>query len=60
VVEKSHSKNGPEQNSVEGRIRTKEERDEVNMHVANFFYESGTPLNAINAMSFKIMCKTIG
>jgi len=60
VVEKSHSKNGPAQNSVEGRIRTKEERDEVNMHVANFFYESGIPLNAINAMSFKIMCETIG
>ncbi|CAD6263817.1 unnamed protein product [Miscanthus lutarioriparius] len=37
VVEERHSKNGPAQSSVEGRIRTKEERDEVNMHVANFF-----------------------
>ena len=60
VVEERHSKNGPAQTSVEGRIRTKEERDEVNMHVANFFYESGIPLNAINARSFEIMCEAIG
>ena len=59
MVEERHSKNGPAQTSVEGRIRTKEERDEVNMHVANFFYESGIPLNAINARSFEIMCEAI-
>ena len=60
MVEERHSKNEPAQTSVEGRIRTKEERDEVNMHVANFFYESGIPLNAINARSFEIMCEAIG
>ena len=60
VVEERHSKNGPAQSSVEGRIRTKEERDEVNMHVANFFYECRIPLNAINSRSLEIMCETIG
>ncbi|CAD6244751.1 unnamed protein product [Miscanthus lutarioriparius] len=60
VVEERHFKNGPAQSSVEGRIRTKEERDEVNMHVANFFYECGIPFNAINSRSFEIMCEAIG
>ena len=60
VVEERHSKNGPAQSSVEGRIRTKEERDEVNMHVANFFYECRIPLNAINSRSLEIMCEAIG
>ena len=60
MVEERHSKNEPAQTSVEGRIRTKEERDEVNMHVANFFYESGIPLNAINVRRFEIKCEAIG
>jgi hypothetical protein len=60
VVEERHSKNGPAQSSVEGRIRTKEERDEVNMHVANFFYECRIPLNAINSRNLEIMCEAIG
>jgi hypothetical protein len=60
VVEERHSKNGPAQSSVEGRTRTKEERDEVNMHVVNFFYECRIPLNAINSRSLEIMCEAIG
>lgn len=35
-------------------------RDEVNMHVARFFYECGIPSNAINSRSFEIMCEAIG
>ena len=60
VVEERHSKHGPAQSTVEGRMGTKEERDKVNMHVANFFYECGIPFNAIRSRSFEIMCEAIG
>ncbi|KAL6552859.1 hypothetical protein OROHE_008223 [Orobanche hederae] len=39
VIEERHT-NGPSQTILESRLRTKEEKERVHMHIANFFYEN--------------------
>jgi len=53
VVEERHSK-GPSQISIQASMRTKEEREAVNLEWARFFYECGIPFNAINSSQFEI------
>lgn len=40
--------------------KTKEAKEIVDDHVADFFYENGIPLNAINSRSWEIMIESIG
>ena len=53
VVEERHSK-GPSQISIQASMRTKEEREAVNLEWARFFYECGIPFNAVNSRQFEI------
>ncbi|XP_062212037.1 uncharacterized protein LOC133913009 isoform X2 [Phragmites australis] len=53
VIEERHSK-GPSQISIQASMRTKEERDAVNLEWAGFFYECGIPFNAANSRQFEI------
>ncbi|XP_062229978.1 uncharacterized protein LOC133927517 [Phragmites australis] len=53
VVEERHSK-GPSQISIQASMRTKEEREAVNLEWARFFYECGIPFNAANSRQFEI------
>ena len=48
VVEERH-RDGPSQTTLESKLRTKEEKERVQMHIANFFYENGIPFNAANS-----------
>ncbi|KAL6497142.1 hypothetical protein OROGR_029071 [Orobanche gracilis] len=45
VVEERHCR-GPYQTTIENSTKTAEEKERVNMHIANFFYENGIPFNA--------------
>ncbi|RLN13241.1 hypothetical protein C2845_PM09G18680 [Panicum miliaceum] len=53
VVEERHSK-GSSQVSIQASIRTKEEREAVNLEWTRFFYECGIPFNAANSRQFEI------
>lgn len=59
IVEERHTKGTAAQASIESKMRTKEERHVVNMHVAKFFYECGIPFNAAHSRSFEVMCESI-
>ncbi|KAL6524933.1 hypothetical protein OROMI_030526 [Orobanche minor] len=59
VVEERHSK-GPSQTTIENCTKSEEEKERVKMHIANFFYECGIPLNAANSRSYEIMVESIG
>ncbi|RLM69691.1 uncharacterized protein C2845_PM17G09330 [Panicum miliaceum] len=53
VVEERHSK-GSSQVSIQASIRTKGEREAVNLEWARFFYECSIPFNAANSRQFEI------
>lgn len=59
VIEDRHT-NGPAQTTLENRLRTKEEKERVHMHIANFFYENGIPFNAAHSRSYEVMVESIG
>ncbi|XP_063937668.1 uncharacterized protein LOC108193722 isoform X2 [Daucus carota subsp. sativus] len=59
VIEERHM-NGPSQTTLESKLRTKEEKDRVSKHIADFFYENGIPFNAANSRSYEIMVESIG
>ncbi|KAL6535641.1 hypothetical protein OROMI_027015 [Orobanche minor] len=59
VVEERHCR-GPYQTSIENSTKTAEEKERVNMHIANFFYENGIPFNAAHSRSYEIMIESIG
>jgi hypothetical protein len=59
VLERHKSKNS--QPSMEHCTKkSKEAKQIVNDHVANFFYENGISLNAINSRNWEIMLESIG
>ncbi|VFQ83330.1 unnamed protein product [Cuscuta campestris] len=59
VVAERHAK-GSTQQTLEECTRSKEEKDRVYMHIANFYFENGIPFNAANSRSFEIMIESIG
>ncbi|KAL6541554.1 hypothetical protein OROGR_011040 [Orobanche gracilis] len=59
VVEERHCR-GPYQTTIENSTKTAEEKERVNMHIANFFYENGIPFNAAHSRSYEIMIESIG
>ncbi|CAM8905607.1 unnamed protein product [Rhodiola kirilowii] len=59
VVEGRHSK-GPHQTILENYTKSPEEKNRVEMHIANFFYENGIPFNVANSRSYEVMVESIG
>ncbi|KAL9674047.1 hypothetical protein QQ045_030313 [Rhodiola kirilowii] len=54
-----HSK-GPHQTILENYTKSPEEKNRVEMHIANFFYENGIPFNVANSRSYEVMVESIG
>ena len=59
VVAERH-KSKMSQPTLEYSTKSKEAKQIVDDHVADFFYENGIPLNAINSRSWEIMLESIG
>ncbi|KAJ1265013.1 hypothetical protein BS78_08G045300 [Paspalum vaginatum] len=60
VVEERHSGSRISQPSIEQCTKTKEQKQIVDDHVADFLYENGIPLNVVNSRSWEIMIESIG
>jgi hypothetical protein len=59
VVAERH-KSKMSQPTLEYSTKSKEAKEIVDDHVADFFYENGIPLNVINSRSWEIMLESIG
>lgn len=60
VVVDRHSK-GASQTTLENCVKkNKEDKQKVDEHVADFWYECGLLFNAINSRSWEIVCESIG
>ncbi|KAG6388825.1 hypothetical protein SASPL_150261 [Salvia splendens] len=61
VVSERHSSRNSQTSKMEHCTKkSKEVKQRVDDHVADFFYENGIPLNAINSRSWEIMLESIG
>lgn len=60
VVEERHRCKTSQPSIEHFTKKTKEEKQIVDDHVADFFYENGISLNAVNSRSWEIMIESIG
>lgn len=58
MVEERHSKE-KSQSSIEQCMRTMEEKEKTDMHVADFFYQCGIPFNPANSRAYKTMMESV-
>ncbi|XP_043687630.1 uncharacterized protein LOC122638845 [Telopea speciosissima] len=59
VVAERHGK-GPQQTTMENRMRSEEERDKLRSYFARWAYESGVPFNALRLRGFEELVEAIG
>ncbi|XP_043705470.1 uncharacterized protein LOC122655330 [Telopea speciosissima] len=59
VVAERHGK-GPQQTTMENRMRSEEERDKLRSYFARWAFESGIPFNALKLRSFEELVEAIG
>ncbi|VFQ93966.1 unnamed protein product [Cuscuta campestris] len=59
VVDERHTK-GAYQSTIESTTRSKEERERVLMHIADFFFENNISFNAANSRSYEVMVESKG
>ncbi|XP_043693373.1 uncharacterized protein LOC122643867 [Telopea speciosissima] len=59
IVAERHGK-GPQQTTMENRMRSEEERDKLRSYFARWAYESGVPFNALKLRSFEELVEAIG
>ncbi|XP_043703201.1 uncharacterized protein LOC122653288 [Telopea speciosissima] len=59
VVADRHGK-GPQQTTMENRMRSEEERDKLRSYFARWAFESGVPFNALKLRSFEELVEAIG
>ena len=60
VVAERHKSNTSQPTLEHCTKKSKEAKQIVDDHIADFFYENGIPLNAINSRSWEIMVESIG
>ncbi|VFQ62748.1 unnamed protein product [Cuscuta campestris] len=59
VVDERHTK-GAYQSTIESTTQSKEERERVLMHIADFFFENNISFNAANSRSYEVTVESIG
>ncbi|KAM3389449.1 hypothetical protein ACQJBY_011533 [Aegilops geniculata] len=60
VVAERHMLKGTQKTMKDYSKKTKEQKDEVDGHVADFLYENCLPLNIVNSRSWEILLESIG
>nr|XP_045090250.1 uncharacterized protein LOC109774590 [Aegilops tauschii subsp. strangulata] len=60
VVAERHSTRSTQLKMKDYGTKTKEQKDEVDSHVADFLYENCLPLNIVNSRSWEILLESIG
>lgn len=60
IVEQRHKSSSSQTTLEHCTKKSKEAKQIVDDHVADFFYENGIPLNAINSRSWEILLESIG
>ncbi|SPT19209.1 unnamed protein product [Triticum aestivum] len=60
VVAERHMSKGTQKTMKDYNKKTKEQKDDVDGHVADFLYENCLPLNIVNSRSWEILLESIG